>query len=110
MWWTIYDKENYCGKKKTSNHLARERVIAQHKALVAKQKPKLELNEEYLKKEVAKIKEALKVSGDKTVEKSETVSESKQKTAEAVKPDAKSDKDAKKLEKEKLKQKIKKKA
>jgi len=60
LWWTIYDTTNYCGKKKHSNHLARERIIANHKALVAAQKPKLKLNEEYLKKEVAKAKAALK--------------------------------------------------
>merc|ERR1711922_52436 len=56
IWWTIYDKTNFCGKKVTSTHLARERVDAQHRRLVEAQKPKFEPAPEYMGKLIAKLK------------------------------------------------------
>jgi len=59
IWWTIYDKTNFCGKKPKSSHLARERVIAQHKSLARSQRSKFVPNEEFLQRDIAKTKEAL---------------------------------------------------
>jgi len=56
IWWTIYDKTNFCGKKPKSTHLARERVIAQHKKLAYTQRSKFVINEDYLQKDIARTK------------------------------------------------------